>query len=232
MSELGYTVERFGLEQEPVVIIDDFCSDPQALINYTIDQAFEKRGPFYPGIRMAGDVNYLAERMSMLTEILKNVFGVRDGARVVECNYSLVTTRPDDLMPIQCLPHFDGLDMGRFALLHYLSDVDKGGTAFYRHNSTGFETVTADRFETYKGQLEAEAANFGPPPKRYFNTSSPQFEQIFNVPAKLNRLIIYRSITLHSGCIPDEFDFNKNPTLGRLTLNTFLQDKSPNQVEL
>lgn len=230
MTELSYRVERCGQEQQPVVIIDDFHSDPKALMDFAKSQRFEKRGPFYPGIRAAGDVNYLAERMSLLTIILKNVFGVMKGVKEVECNYSLVTTRPEDLMPIQALPHFDGLDTGRFALLHYLSGAEKGGTAFYRHRSTGFETVTKSRFETYKNTLEKEVVTFGLPPKCYFNGPSEQFEQILEVDAKPNRMIIYRGITLHSGYIPDGFDFNKRPDLGRLTINTFLQDKSPNKT--
>lgn len=227
MADLKYTVERLGQTKEPLVIIDNFFSDPDALIEFAKQKKFEKRGAFYPGVRCVGNVNYLAERMALLTAVLKEVFGVKQGVKVVECNYSLVTTRPENLMPIQCLPHFDGLDVGRFALLHYLSRSETGGTAFYRHRRTGFETVTEDRFEIYKAVLEKEATNLGLPPRRYFNESSDQFVQTFKVDPKLNRLIIYRSITLHSGLIPQNSNFSQNPELGRLTLNTFFQEKFP-----
>lgn len=225
MVELGYSVERFGAEREAVVIIDDFYSDIGALTDYAKSKEFSKNSPFYPGIRVEGNVNYLAERMPLLTSVLKDVFGFTHGAKVVECNYSLVTTRPDELMPIQALPHFDGLDTGRLALLHYLSDQDKGGTAFYRHRATRFETITEDRFDHYKATLENEVTKFGMPPQCYFNNSTPQFERLLKVEAKINRLIIYRGITLHSGYIPDDFGFSRDPDLGRLTLNTFLQRK-------
>ncbi len=226
-----YDIKYIGDEKQPVVIIDDFFSRPDHLIAEARASRFEPRGKFYPGIRAQGNVNYLAERMDLLTQILKEIFGVKSGLRVIECNYSLVTTRPDNLMPIQCLPHFDGLDTGRFALLHYLSDQSKGGTAFYKHIKTGYETITANRYERYKKTLEDEAAELGLPAKQYFNKSSDQFEQLLKIDAQPNRMIIYRSITLHSGFIPEGFDFSLDPELGRLTLNTFLQDKSPNQVE-
>lgn len=225
MANVEYKVERFGDEQEPVIIIDDFYSDSQALIDFAKSKEFHKNSPFYPGIRAEGDVNYLAERMGLLTQVLRDVFGLERGAKVIECNYSLVTTLPEELMPIQCLPHFDGLDTGRLALLHYLSGAEKGGTAFYRHRATQFETVTADRFDRYKTTLEEEAAEFGMPPKRYFNQSTPQFEQLFKVEARPNRLILYRGVTLHSGYIADDFAFTPDIDLGRLTLNTFLQSK-------
>ncbi|WP_409431965.1 DUF6445 family protein [Litorimonas sp. RW-G-Af-16] len=226
MADREYIVERFGREQEPVVIIDDFYSDPESLIAHATSLPFERRGQFYPGIRAAGNVNYLGERMALLTSILQNEFDVKQGVRVVECNYSLVTTPPHALTPIQCLPHFDGLDRGRFAVLHYLSEAEKGGTAFYRHRGTGFETMNEERFETYKKALHTEAAELGLPPQRYFNQSTSQFEQVLNVPAKPNRLIIYRGVTLHSGYIPDDLELSDDPMMGRLTLNTFLQDKS------
>ena len=227
--ETPYDIKYIGEEKQPVVIIDDFFSRPDILISEANSSTFEPRGKFYPGLRAQGNVSYLAEKMNLLTAILKDIFGVKLGLKVIECNYSLVTTRPEKLLPIQSLPHFDGLDSGRFALLHYLSSEEKGGTAFYRHRKTGYETITEERFETYKATLEEEAQENGLPPRQYFNQSSDQFEQLLKIEAKPNRMIIYRSITLHSGYIPDDFNFSTDPLEGRLTLNTFLQDKSLNQ---
>jgi len=232
MKYLTHSVQTYGETNEPVVVIDNFSSDLQALIDIATTRCFERRGQFYPGIRAPHDARYLDERMPLITSVLRNVFGINRTLDVVECNYSIVTTRPEYLQPIQCLPHFDGLDAGQFAFLHYLSDEDKGGTAFYRHRSTGFESLTADRYKIYKQSLEKEVARIGLPPQRYCNRSTEQFEQLMHVKAKRNRLIIYRSVVLHSGVIPDMFDFNDDPVLGRLTLNTFLQVKSPERSVL
>lgn len=222
MVKLVYSVERFGQEQEPVVIIDDFYSDLEALRKDAASKSYEKFGPFYPGIRAQANPAYLGERMELLAEILIDVFAFRHGAKLTECAYSLVTTPRDKLTPIQRLPHYDGTDQGRLALLHYLSPESMGGTAFFKHRQTMFETITEARFEHYKKVLEQEVADLGLPQESYVNQSTAQFEMIGLIQAKPNRCILYRGITLHSGHIPEDLPLDKDPMKGRLTINTFL----------
>lgn len=225
MAKLGYSVKRFGKEQEPVVIIDDFYSDPEALLKDADSKSYQKLGPFYPGIRAQANPAYLGERMALLKEVLINVFNMQNGAALTECAYSIVTARPENLLPIQSLPHYDGLDDGRLALLHYLSEPETGGTAFYRHRRTGFETIHQNRFEVYKDTLQDEAKLFGLPKRDYFREDTEQFERIGIIDAAFNRCILYRGITLHSGYIPKNLPFSSNPRTGRLTVNSFLQKK-------
>lgn len=225
MTDPSYKIERFGHEQEPIVIIDDFFSDPEALRADAASKSYQKLGPFYPGIRAQANPVYFGERMALLTEVLKNVFDFQKGAELTECAYSLVTTRPGELMPIQSMPHYDGLEEGRVALLHYLSPAKMGGTAFYRHKGTGFETVTEARFETYKEALSEDVKKYGLPLKAYHTENSENFEQIGKVEACVNRCVIYRGITLHSGYIPLGFNFAKDPLKGRLTVNSFLSKR-------
>lgn len=47
---------------------------------------------------------------------------------------------PPVLAPIQRLPHVDGLEAERIAILIYLSGTARGDTGFYRQRATGFET--------------------------------------------------------------------------------------------
>jgi len=225
MAELGYTVERFGQEREPVVIIDDFFSDLEALRQDAASKSYQKLGPFYPGIRAQANPNYLGERMALLTEVLKNIFDWQTRAELTECAYSLVTTPRAELTPIQRLPHYDGTDAGRLAVLHYLSGPETGGTSFYRHQATRYETVTEDRFERYKSTLADEIGEFGLPPQKYVDEGKPQFTLIGRIACKPNRCILYRGITLHSGYIPSDMPLYVNPTKGRLTINTFLSRK-------
>ena len=181
--------------------------------------------PHYPGIRAQADQNYLGERMDVLRPVLTDIFGLGQGANMVECAFSIVTTPPSDLKPIQRLPHFDTTDPKRLALLHYLSPAETGGTAFYRHKATGFEIVPPDRLDTYSKTIQAEVEADGAPPLEYFTGQSARFERIGHVEAKPNRMIIYRSYRLHSGDIPSDLPLHKDPQTGRLTLNTFLQGR-------
>jgi hypothetical protein len=224
MSAIPYTVKTFGEEGEPVVIIEDFAPDPGVLMTDAMGRAFAPNGPHYPGIRSVAPAGYLQPRQDLLREVLVDVFGfdAGTGAQLLECNYSLVTTRPDELTPIQRLPHFDGLEPDRIALLHYMSGPQKGGTAFYRHIGTGFETITAERHAEYDAALRAEIAEDGEPGPGYFTGSNTRFEQIGEVEAGINRAILYRGRRLHSGIIPADFDFEPSAAKGRLTVNSFL----------
>lgn len=212
---MEYTVERFGTEREPIVIIDNFATDPDALRRVAGSLSFRKIGPFYPGVRAQADPGYFSGRQGAITDMLREVFGFEMGAQITEAAYSIVSTSPADLMPIQCLPHYDGVDEGRLAVLHYLSREDAGGTAFYRHRATGFETITQDRFEHYKAALYKEVEAGGLPLKDYCRSDTEQFEQIGVIPARYNRCILYRGITLHSGLIPKDLSLSPHPEQGR-----------------
>ncbi len=217
---------RLGQEGQPLVVVDDFHPEPERLVVDAAARAFEPRGKFYPGIRAAAPGAHLQPRQAMLADILKGVFGYQTGAGLKECNYSLVTTPPGDLLPMQRLPHYDGTGVQTIALLHYLCGPETGGTSFYRHRATGFETITEDRFESYRDTLQAEVdAAGGEPLADYFRGDSAQFERIDQVEAKFNRAVLYRGVVLHSGDIPEGFGFNADVKAGRLTVNSFFVER-------
>ncbi|NNM13576.1 MAG: hypothetical protein HKO58_04570 [Gammaproteobacteria bacterium] len=221
-----YQVLRFGHEQEPIVVVDNFSTNPEELVTIASRSAFNKNNSYYPGIRASAPANYLAQNNSLLEDIIRNIFHIESGVRLLDCNYSLVTTLPDRLTDFQCFPHFDGLEKGRLAVLHYLCGGESGGTAFYRHKNTGFETMDQSRHKEYTSARYREFEQSGPPTKAYATGSTDHFEQIGRIDAKFNRLIIYRGQTLHSGHISENFTFSNDPEIGRLTINTFFMDKA------
>lgn len=214
-------IHQFGEEAEPVVVLDGFASNPDGLRAAAAGKAFSRRGPHYPGIRAACDPSYLAERMDVLEQVLREVFGIARGAQMVEAAFSLVTTAPDALSPIQRIPHFDSTDPGRVALLHYLCGPEQGGTAFYRHRASGYETITPARLPAYDAALRKEAAAL--PTCGYVTGTTDLFEQIGAVEAAWNRMVLYRGRRLHSGIIPPDLPLSADPASGRLTVNIFLQ---------
>jgi len=218
----AYSVERFGTEQAPVVIIDNFVSDPDNLKSKAQGLRFEKDGPYYPGLRAPADPAYLQEAVPLLSRILETEFKVARGTDLLGCTYSLVTTPPQDLSPKQRIPHFDGTDENIIAVLHFLCDETNGGTAFFRHNETGFESMTSRRLPDYNHSLERYAHYNGLPPARYFTGDTEQYKQIGTVNARYNRCIIYRGNSLHSGRIPKDLPLSASPATGRLTINSFL----------
>ena len=217
----GYTVQRMGAEGEPLVVIDDFFTDTDRLLSHASEQTFAPITNGYPGVRAGAPPQYLMEKGELLREILAKVFGFTGRADLMQCDYSLVTLKPEQLHPIQRIPHYDGCDENKIALLHYLCGPEKGGTSHYRHVSTGYETVGLHRRDTFLGILDAEETQDGLPPPAYFDGTSPRFERIAQTQAKFNRMVMYRGMTIHSGDIPKNFDFAENVHDGRLTVNSF-----------
>ena len=97
-------VEANGRERQPVAIIDGCLADPEVLVALAAQQRFEPRGPYYPGIRAQTPSSCYAALFAPLAEVLRTAFGFSKGAHVRECNFSLVTTPPEQLAPIQRLP--------------------------------------------------------------------------------------------------------------------------------
>ena len=217
----GYTVQFLGEEREPLVVIDDFYTHPDRLVEDASRKTFSAPPPGYPGVRAGAPSEYLMEQGNLLREILTRVFGYTRDANLIECSYSLVTTPPQELYAAQRIPHHDTSDPNLIALLHYLSGPEKGGTSLYRHVSTGYETVRRERLDTYLQTLEREEQQDGPPPQAYFDGDHARFERIARTEARYNRVVMYRGVLLHSGDIPEGFDFAPNVKDGRLTVNSF-----------
>jgi hypothetical protein len=217
---LSANVTRVGRDALPVICIDGFARDPQALVALAAEAAFIDVGSNYPGVRAPAPSGYASAVLSALTPLIQGVFGAAPEAELDLCAYSMVTTRPAALRPIQRIPHFDGPEPGRIALLHYLCGAEQGGTSFYRHRATGFEAVTPERLGAYRERATAELRAL-PPASEFAGGEMPHFERIHTVAAAFNRLVVYRGHALHSGDIGPGTVFSEDPHRGRLTINGF-----------
>ena len=215
-------METFGTEAQPVVTVADALANADAVIEIAARHRFGTHGAFYPGIRAA-----VSEKISMplvepLLERLVEVFALPRLPRFRECCLSVVTHAPTELAPIQRLPHFDGTERERLAVLLYLDKAHRGGTAFYRQRATGFESVHGERFDTYRSQLEAATAEHGLPGPAYISGDTEIFELIHRVSDTFNSMVIYRGNTLHCADLGGNFVADPDRKKGRLTLNLFL----------
>jgi Family of unknown function (DUF6445) len=218
-----FQLSHHGLERQPVMVIDDFVADPNALIDDASMLGFAPIGPYYPGVRAVVPPALVRRMLSTWEEAIAQVFDLAGPPSVIEAYYSLVTTPPSSLAPIQRLPHFDSVDPGRIAVLHYLSPKELGGTAFFRHRATGYESVSATRQSEYTQALEKDVKVHGLPAATYISGDTDIFEQVAHYDARFNRTIIYRGNTLHCADIPRGTPLPADPAIGRLTMNIFLQ---------
>ncbi len=221
-SAASVTIHRFGKEAEPVVQIDDFSGIAGELLDRGQAATYQDAGAMYPGLRSWCEPDYLDRNRALMFNVLQQVFMFRQRVKLDASTYSLVTLAPDKLKPIQRIPHYDHADGKLIAIMHYLLGPETGGTAFYRHKRTGFETITPEREPAYNAGLQADEAEYGVPPERYYYGDTDRYELIGEIEAKPDRLILYRGRILHSGVIPRPEDLTTDPQTGRLTINMFL----------
>ncbi len=223
-SEIG--MREFGMEKHRVISINAFLEVPDAAIELACLHDFTSVTPQYPDIRAPIPGATLDSWRNALTPILNAQFGNADTRWDIHGWHSIVTRAPEQLLPIQRLPHVDGLDPEQVAMMLYLHHTPHGGTAFFRHRATRFESLSADRFPVYKKSLEGEAAAHGLPPRRYVADGAPSFERIHVEVGDFNRAIFYRGNIFHSGVIDHESALPSDPRNGRYTINAFLRPKA------
>ena len=216
------SIRPMGREGEPLVIIDGFSGMVDTLLQTAYAAQYQHAGASYPGIRSWADPSYLDRRRDLMMKIMQQVFGFTQGVRLDASTFSLVTLGERELSPLQRIPHYDHSGGEVVAIMHYLLGPETGGTAFYRHRRTEFETVTPEREAAYNNAHAQDEREFGMPPAQFCHGDTNSFEMIDEVEAVPDRLVLYRGRQLHSGVIPDATLLSNDPRKGRLTINMFL----------
>lgn len=218
-----------GEEETPVLIIDGVLKSLDAPREEAVQEGYsddpERIGVFYPGVRADVGADYGMALLKFAQKLCHEHLDVPLGLTLypIAGSYSLLTQAGEQLRGLQSIPHFDSYELLAFAMLHYLNDGDFSGTAFYKHKSTGFETITESRKQLYLDALETEGHRhrngLG-----YISDSNPYFERIYTVDYVPNRLVLYPSCLLHTAhVIKPENDIDACPATGRLSGNFFLR---------
>lgn len=216
-----------GNEKNKVLCFDDFLANPAQLIDHARQSKFspypaavQRKG--YPGVRTAAPADFGDELRGRIGEIIKHEFGIPADANITPLQDALclMTVPETELGPLQRIPHFDASNPHFFAALLYLCGEEHGGTGFYRHKRTGYESITPERCDHYLDS-SYEELNSKKPERRYFSESDDFFIKVGFVPAQFNRLVVYRGCVLHSANILSGISLNPDPDVGRLTANIF-----------
>ncbi|WP_337843392.1 DUF6445 family protein [Rheinheimera sp.] len=213
---------RFGQEQQPLLLVDDFVPEPDSLIDYALTQQdVQQAAGLYPGLRSAAPPGFAQWMQQRLAPVLQPVFGLQASQLVqLNCFYSLVTTAADQLSLPQRLPHFDRPEQQELAAVLYLCGAEHGGTSFYRQRSTGYEYVDQSRLAQYQQQQRLDLQQYGEP-QGYICGDTALYQRVLQIPARKNRLLLYRCSSLHSGDISADYRYDENPWTGRFTLTAF-----------
>ncbi|WP_017664749.1 DUF6445 family protein [Porphyrobacter sp. AAP82] len=220
---------EFPERDQRLIGIDNFLVDPAHAISQAVLQKFAKITPQYPGVRAALDPQVCRAWLRVLGPLLDMWFGNPEGRPwAMQAWYSLVTTPPAHLAPMQCLPHVDGTDPQQIAMMLYLKRTgpgagQAGGTAFFRHRSTGLAALTAETYPRYAAAVQADYGRTGLPAAAYPTDGAPHFERIHIAEGRFNRAVFYRGNLLHSGVIDNDAPLRADPREGRLTINAFFR---------
>ena len=214
-------IRPMGQERQPLIIIDNALSAPDDMVAVAATAPFiQPPHTLYPGLNAPVPSVYSQSLAKVLRPLLDQVFGIPAHVQLTASSFfALATQGPDDLQTAQKVPHHDSCDPFMIAMVHYLCQPPQGGTAFFRHKTTDFEYVSDERFKPYEDTLRAELAAGELP--RHAGRDTPNYELIDSAEMVYNRLVIYRSISLHSALL-DESHLSDDPRTGRLTLNTLM----------
>lgn len=216
-------VSRFSSRDHLLLTVSDFLKAPDDAVNAAFLQKFAKITPQYPGVRAPLEPEVQLSIAKAVSPVLSETFHEPEGQWQIMAWYSLVTCPPQELLPIQRMPHVDGTDPRQLAMMLYLHQTDHGGTAFFRHRSTGSEDLTDASFPEYRRALESDVAKHGLPPACYTTDGEPMFERTHKVDGAFNEAVFYRGNILHSGMIDNTAPLSADPRKGRLTINAFLR---------
>jgi len=220
------TVAHIGRRRIVVSRIDKVFHDPADVAAVGFSQSYtHDRSNLYPGMRTPMPESFSSAFRAWLTPILQRN-GVLERNQAIcrdESFFSVVTTASADLLPIQCIPHYDSTDPNLFAAVIYLCDTRFSGTSFYRHRRTGYEEITEQNQSNYRLALVSDMRMHGTPEKEYINGNSVLFEAIFSNELKFNSAIIYPCRVLHAAQIKKQLEPPKDKSEWRLTVTALLQ---------
>ncbi len=215
---------------EPVIVVDDFVREPEALCRLALELGPRFHRPDkhpYPGPQAPLPGPLLEE----LDGFFQHHVGPRLGAGTplgMSARFARVLQDPSTLDPRQRLCHRDDSELAdseaMFAMVHYLFDDERlGGTVFFRprHDAATLRALLHDS-RTLDGP--AFEARHGVP-AAYMTDSNAHFERIGVVPARPNRAVFYNGAIFHSGAIDARHAAAYREGLGRLTVNAFFKTR-------
>ncbi len=220
---LNQSILFVGNEKTPVVILDDFLAETSLIIDDANNNAsFNNADTYYPGIRADMPKRYFNLVLNAIHKSLYSLYGIPPlkKLKLIKACYSLITKEEVDLHPLQTIPHFDSTSNCHFAVLHYLSDLEHGGTGIFRHKKTSYERISEHRVNTYMEEVNKAKMSVS---QQYISNSTAEYELLQVIDYKPNRLVIYPGNILHSGLLNLDKDINSNPEEGRLTANFFIE---------
>lgn len=217
-------LRRIGREQNPLLVIDDVLveEDAEALVEGAASAEWAPpETTYYPGLNAPLPPSYLQALAPVLRPTFARAFGLATDARLNAYGFfALATWGLERFGPLQRIPHYDQPTPNGLAMVHYLCKAQSGGTAFFRHSATGYESIDAVRREAYMLTVAGEIERDGQLLTGFAGPDTLNYEMIDRVDIGFNRVVLYQSHLLHCAVF-DGARLSDDPRVGRLTANSF-----------
>jgi hypothetical protein len=217
---------RVGKCPIAVTVADNVLLRPRQLAEFGLGLKFaEDDSNLYPGIRARLPAAFSRPFHAWLTNTLRCTGVLEESSYVHEdaSFFAIVNRNRANLLPLQRIPHYDSIDPKVFAAVIYLFDRANSGTSFYRHRTTGYETIGDDNKDNYKIALNRNMKNLGPPAREYANGSNALFERTHSVDSVFNRIVIYSGNVLHAADIDGSLFTGNDNSQWRLTISALIK---------
>jgi hypothetical protein len=217
-------------DSDACVVVDNFLKNPEALAEFAVEHAaaFEPQQVGYPGVLYDVPRPAMDDVHHFIRSHMSRRFAFFRGDIRTSTYLSMATRQPEELGPLQRLPHSDprtSLERSNYAALVYLfDDAELGGTGFYRWtNRRLIEQATAMETESAGSSADflAENLEMYRQPPAYMTGTNEVAELLLEIPARFNRLLFYSGDVPHSAHIPRPDRLSADFASGRLTLNCF-----------
>ncbi|MES2150533.1 MAG: DUF6445 family protein [Pseudomonadota bacterium] len=206
----------------PVLIIDDFYADPEAVREQALAANYDMSVAQYPG-RHATLTDASTYTVCETIARVATALGDRSyRAADFVSDFSIVTTRPQDLLATQKHPHVDPTPV---LGLVYLTPGSNEGTCFYRNEMLGTATlVTPEQYEAYHQFMDQHAKSMAPP--GYDFSDHPVWKKFHTIEPVFNRFVFYPGNVFHSIDIK-KVDEQISMTRVRVTQRFIVMDTHP-----
>ena len=197
-----------------IIIVDDFYQDPEAVRNLALKAEYKDVTQLnYPGYQSLK--TYSSEVLiKKISDILGRSLDV-DPARHTFGKFRIMLKETGSQLKV----HLDGLSDWTGVLYLNPDEACQGGTAFYRHRTTGLDgRASSEKIRQlgYENWESLEKSIINPD-----TLNSSAWEEILFVGMKFNRLVLFKGNELFH-CLTHSFGHDK--TNGRMTQNFFFNE--------
>ena len=221
-NSLNITVQKIAPFKK-VIIIDNFLKNPKYHLEYikkNMSKQESQTGNAYPGIRIKENKNFSNEMEAFLSYIamLHYKRETHDYTPPPHTpGYSIVTFPNNKLTHGNIFPHVDCRyskgnikKLPGIACVVYLCNKTKeyNGTGFYELKYPIYkdEFITEEKYQEAREIMEKYSNN----PKYCIDKEEKIFKKIYEVDAKMNRIVLYPTDYLHQGIINPEYYNDEN----------------------